>query len=165
MNKTSRKNRFRMIIKPLFIVYLCVLVFVVIMKFPTRLALDAFLKWVHKEPITRLEPQLVPFRTIKFYYMNVKSLHDWFFQNLLCNIIIFIPYGLLLPFLLEDKKNIFRKTILSGIIVILCIEIFQYASALGHLDIDDLIMNTISILIGYGLYILTKRLWKKIEEK
>lgn len=167
MKNRTRKiiNCLEKLIKPLFIVYVCVLIFVVILKFPTWLAWDVFQKRIHGNTVTRLEPQLIPFKTITLYWNSMQTLTDWFGKNLICNIIIFIPYGFLIPFLMKESKGIFLKTVISGIIVITFIEIFQYVSALGHCDVDDLIMNTLSILIGYGFYLLTKMFLRKIQEK
>ena len=56
-------------------------------------------------------------------------------ENILGNIAIFIPFGLLLPIVQKDKS---KKIILYGLITSALIEIIQYVFALGSSDIDDL---------------------------
>lgn len=166
MRNNKRKNNIpRKVIIGIFAVYICVLLLVVIFKFPTRMILDSYLNWKNGATIERMRPQLIPFANITLYVRSVQAVTDWFFKNLLCNIVIFIPYGLLLPFILEKRKNIFLKTMISGILFIIFIEIFQYISAMGLCDIDDLIMNTISILIGYGLYLVIRKVINKYQKK
>lgn len=154
----KNKDAFRKIVKSIFIIYLFLLLFVLVFKFPTRLALDAFIRWSEGGGIVRAEAQLVPFKTITFYVSHAKVITDWFFQNLLCNIIIFVPYGFLVPILLEEKSRKFLQTLLSGMVVIVGIEVTQYLFGIGLCDIDDLILNTISILIGYGCYKIGRKM-------
>lgn len=70
-------------------------------------------------------------------------------ENILGNIAIFIPFGLLLPIVQKDKS---KKIILYGLITSALIEIIQYVFALGSSDIDDLTLNTLGTIIGYLLY-------------
>ena len=70
-------------------------------------------------------------------------------ENILGNIAIFIPFGLLLPIVQKDKS---KKIILYGLITSALIEIIQYVFALGSSDIDDLMLNTLGTVIGYLLY-------------
>lgn len=71
------------------------------------------------------------------------------FENVLGNIFLFIPLGILLPILM--KKN-GKSILLYGICVSLSIEIIQFIFGLGSTDIDDLIFNAIGVLIGYLLF-------------
>lgn len=70
-------------------------------------------------------------------------------ENILGNIAIFIPFGLLLPIVQKDKS---KRIIFYGLITSVLIEIIQYAFALGSSDIDDLMFNTLGVIIGYVFY-------------
>lgn len=74
------------------------------------------------------------------------------FKNLVGNILIFIPFGLLYP--LSRKK---RVKIVEAFLIILgstgAIEIIQYFFLTSRrADIDDIILNLVGGLIGYGIY-------------
>lgn len=70
-------------------------------------------------------------------------------ENSLLNIILFIPLGLILPFIF--KGYTLKKTISFGLLFSLSIEflqIFTYRLT----DINDLITNTLGALIGYLIF-------------
>ena len=152
----------RKISKPLFIIYLVLLILVIVLKYPTTLVVSTVQAWRRGEAVCRMAPQLVPFRTTIFYVKHVQAVNDWFFKNLACNLIMFMPYGFLLP--MFAKKNKRLRVILSGCIVSVMIEIFQYITALGQCDIDDVILNTAGVAIGYFIYYLIyKKEWHQAE--
>ncbi|KMJ59314.1 hypothetical protein AB685_09380 [Bacillus sp. LL01] len=90
---------------------------------------------------------LMPFDTIIFYLSG--KVH-WViaFYNLAANIGLFIPFGILLR---QRTVNKLILTILPFLLVS-AIEITQYLTRRGSLDIDDLILNVFGFYIGYGLY-------------
>ncbi|ASA19491.1 VanZ family protein [Paenibacillus donghaensis] len=66
------------------------------------------------------------------------------------NFLLFIPFGVLLP-LLWSRFASFSRTLLVGFLFSLaieCIQLFSYRAA----DIDDLMMNTLGAIAGYGLF-------------
>ncbi|WP_164668203.1 VanZ family protein [Virgibacillus doumboii] len=106
---------------------------------------------------------LVPFDTIEDYlflfshgYMSTAII------NLIGNIIVFIPLGILLVLL--NKKITPIKMITIGFGSTLTIETTQLVFSMSGLlsrsfDIDDLILNTLGVIIGYtgtkiALYII-----------
>ena len=52
----------------------------------------------------------------------------------------------------------FKKTALTGFLISLAIEIIQLPFAVRASDIDDLILNTLGVMAGYGIYALVKKL-------
>ncbi|GEM_PF-1201598 len=89
---------------------------------------------------------LIPFSTISYYLSgNVSFLIA--FYNLAANIGLFIPFGFAL--MLTVKSRIFR--FLIPFLSISTIELLQYITKRGSLDIDDLIFNLIGVYIGYML--------------
>ena len=76
--------------------------------------------------------------------------------NLAGNVLIFVPLGALLP--LNFKKLVsFGKYIVTAVLIPLVIEGIQLIFMVGCFDVDDIILNTIGLLIGYGFYLFLKR--------
>lgn len=91
---------------------------------------------------------IIPFKSLLDMINNNISVTR-ILENILGNIAIFIPFGLLLPIVQKDMS---KKIILYGLITSALIEIIQYVFALGSSDIDDLTLNTLGTIIGYLLY-------------
>ncbi|MBR2191231.1 MAG: VanZ family protein, partial [Eubacterium sp.] len=75
---------------------------------------------------------------------------DWFFKNLACNILMFMPFGFLPPLFM--KRNKVWQILIYGIIASFLIEVLQVLLAVGTGDIDDIILNAFGTLIGFGIY-------------
>ena len=71
--------------------------------------------------------------------------------NVIGNVAMFIPSGIVLP-IIYKRLNTFAKVILAGGGISLCIEIIQLPFSVRATDIDDLILNTVGVIIGYGIY-------------
>ena len=138
-----------------------ILILVIVLKFPTSLVINTFNSWQHGDKIFRLQPQLIPFKTIIDYLDQVQAVHDWFFKNLAANVIMFIPFGLLYPLCIKNNRHLGVKIIMSGIMLSVFIELFQYIAAIGQCDIDDVILNTAGVVLGLLLYNTIRRLCHK----
>ncbi|MCM3618058.1 VanZ family protein [Sutcliffiella horikoshii] len=90
---------------------------------------------------------LIPFDTIHFYFTG--NVH-WViaFYNLAANIGLFVPFGILLRTITSNKLFLLALPFL----LVSAIEISQYLTRRGSLDIDDLILNVLGFYIGYALY-------------
>lgn len=76
--------------------------------------------------------------------------------NLLGNVLAFVPFGLFLPGLINNRFGFMGMTLLSFDLS-LFIELLQLASKVGSFDVDDLILNTIGGLLGYCIF---RAAWK-----
>jgi len=100
---------------------------------------------------------LIPFSTISRYFKYTKGLFSaTFCINILGNIAFFIPLGFLLPVCFK-KIDKYYLTIPISIGIVLLLETTQYFLAVGVFDIDDIILNTIGITIGYLIYIFSTK--------
>ncbi len=81
--------------------------------------------------------------------------------NLIGNTTMFIPIGIVWPIIYKEL-NTHKKVIAAGIGLSLFIEILQLPFYDRVTDIDDLILNSLGFLIGYGLYVLVRKLKNKI---
>lgn len=96
-------------------------------------------------------PNFIPFNTI------IPYITDWYhysFINIVANIFIFSPIGFFVPLLWKNWQS-FWKILLLGIATTFFIEFFQLFVGRST-DIDDIILNTIGVIIGYGVFILYK---------
>ena len=75
--------------------------------------------------------------------------------NLAGNVLAFVSFGLFLPLLVKRVRS-FGKTVLLGFEFSLFVEILQLYSKVGSFDVDDILLNTTGVLIGYLLFCLTK---------
>lgn len=66
------------------------------------------------------------------------------------NILLFIPFGFLLPLLWHKFRNVLF-CLSAGLIFSLAIEAVQYATQRGFTQIDDVITNVFGTMIGYGM--------------
>ncbi len=76
--------------------------------------------------------------------------------NVVGNTAMFIPTGILLP-IVYKKLNGFWKVLAVGALISLCIELLQLPFASRASDIDDILMNTLGVAIGYGIYAIAAR--------
>lgn len=93
---------------------------------------------------------LIPFVNL-FDYELLKEL----LLNLIGNTSMFIPIGVVWPIVFK-KLDTHTKVIAAGVGFSLCIEILQLPFFDRVTDVDDLILNSIGFLIGYGAYLLVK---------
>lgn len=97
---------------------------------------------------------LIPFAGIKKILMGGDMLFALI--NIAGNILMFGPLGFFIP-LLYPKLGRFKATVLYGFLVSLLIECTQLFLC-RETDIDDLILNTIGVILGYAVYIAFKKL-------
>ncbi|EJS60502.1 VanZ family protein [Bacillus cereus] len=106
---------------------------------------------------------LVPFRSTIRYLTEFDSYNlDIVLMNTLGNVIIFIPFGFLLPLLFKQINNV-KMASKIFIKFILLIESLQLLTFSGIFDIDDIILNMLGALIGYGSFVGMKHIWERIK--
>ena len=108
---------------------------------------------------------LVPFRTIGEY---VKILLDppmayllrHAIINLAGNVAMFVPLGVLLPWVFPWLRR-FSRCLLVSLGLLVLVEVTQLFTLLGSGDVDDLILNLLGVLLGYALFRLAARLRRR----
>lgn len=89
----------------------------------------------------------IPFKEIFRYEVGSK----WFIQNILGNIIMFIPFGLFVAYLMKTRKAL--PTIFITIVISATIEYTQLQ--IGRtFDIDDILLNLVGGIAGYMIYLI-----------
>lgn len=85
-----------------------------------------------------------------------------FWTNLAGNILAFMPMGYFLPVLFRGLGTMI-KVVLTGIQLSLYAEILQYLFKVGSFDVDDIILNTLGVLLGTIIYRFGNYLYKKTQ--
>jgi glycopeptide antibiotics resistance protein len=80
------------------------------------------------------------------------------FRQFMGNIIMFIPVGVLMPFIFKKARS-FICVLVFSFLFTLCIESLQFilhvfGMSLREFDVDDLILNTYGAMIGYIFYLV-----------
>ena len=101
-----------------------------------------------REPGTRISVDLIPGST----WTQDSQGRAYVIENVL----LFIPYGVLLP--LSFQKIRLRWIVLMGFFTSVLIELVQYMTGRGYLQVDDVIMNTVGMILGAGLVSVLRRL-------
>ena len=101
---------------------------------------------------------LIPFKTLYQYLFQTNAHVDsWSVISLLNitgNIILFSPIGFVVPLLWAHWRSL-KKMLLLGLAVTCFIEVTQLFIGRST-DIDDVILNTIGVLLGYRIFRLFK---------
>ncbi|QGQ98054.1 VanZ family protein [Paenibacillus psychroresistens] len=133
--------------KIIFVVYICLLLFFVVVKFNE--SIDRIISIKESRSAGYWNYNLIPFQSMTRYLQNMTD--SYAYTNILGNIIPFSPLGFLIPIIFRKCRK-FVKSILICFISIIGIETFQFFTMLGYFDIDDILLNTIGCLIGYSVY-------------
>ncbi|MBO4678927.1 MAG: VanZ family protein, partial [Lachnospiraceae bacterium] len=81
-------------------------------------------------------------------------------RNNVLNILMFVPFGFLLPLGIKWFGKCFR-TYTAGFLFSLFIELSQLIFKLGIFEWDDLFNNTLGAMVGFGLYAVFIKLFSK----
>lgn len=111
----------------------------------------------HIQPLIFDAKAAFPFRINMIPFVNLfqyDSVRDMIW-NVVGNTAMFIPTGIILP-IVYKRLDHFGKVISAGAFISLCVELMQLPFANRATDIDDLILNTLGVVIGYGIYKLIR---------
>ena len=100
----------------------------------------------HPLPGQVVDDNLVPFHTLEIYWRNLGS--DFWMRNLVGNLLLLFPLGLLGPIVLSALDRWWRIALLA-LIYSVAIELAQRAVPDRSADIDDVIVNVGGALLGY----------------
>lgn len=146
-------------VRLIFIIYLLVVVRVIIFKYPFSQLMGIAGTWEKRVILEGLSTaNFIPFKTIRMYIDYSYKLNS--FENLVGNIVVFIPFGLLFPYVHRSGRK-FLVMFFNVLLLVLGIEIFQLFSAFGVFDVDDILLNCAGAVIGYLGYLF----WESIKGK
>ena len=140
----------------LMLVYICIIVV-------TRFTFFPFSKVNGQvQPLIFDAAQMFPFRINlrPFVYLFDYPTMREALLNLIGNTAMFIPLGIVWPSVFRQLDT-HKKVLAAGFGYSLCIEIIQLPFFSRVSDIDDLILNTLGFAMGYGIFLLVKKLRKQ----
>lgn len=139
-------------VKLIFFIYLLVVIRVIIFKYPLEQMREIASTWEKDVILEGLDTaNFTLFKTIQMYIDYSYMLNS--FENLVGNIVVFVPFGFLLPCVLKRGRN-FLVMLLNAFLFVLGIEVFQLFSAFGAFDVDDILLNCLGAVLGYLLYLI-----------
>ena len=140
----------------LILVYICIIVVARFVFFPFS-KVDGQI-----QPLIFDSAKAFPFRInlVPFVHMTDYAIKREAVINFVGNTAMFIPLGIVLPSVFKGLDT-HLKAVLAGVGCSLCIEILQLPFYDRVTDIDDLILNSMGFLMGYGIYLLVKKCRKK----
>lgn len=145
------KKTFNILMKISLVLYVLVLVFAIMLKAPMQKDLIANYQFLSSMNVN--ERLIRGLKIFEFYQIEAEigELTKAIILDIL-NMIIFIPFGILLAHCF--KKNKILKTLLVSFVFIVLIELFQLYSIIGAFMLNDLLINILGGLIGCFIYIL-----------
>ena len=121
------------------------------------LCVYAWLAFLCRSPFSEPQLLLTPFWSYTEAFSAENGLHIerlGLAREILLNILVYVPLGLLLPSILPERCRRGAVTLLCGIGLSLLTEALQYITRRGYCETDDLIHNTAGTLLGLGLWML-----------
>ena len=109
------------------------------------------------QPLVLFTAALRPFRInlIPFVRLRDYAFRRDLLLNIVGNVVMFIPSGIILPTLYKRLDG-FWRSLAAGAGISLCIELLQLPFSVRASDIDDLLMNTLGAALGYALFAAAK---------
>ena len=143
--KCQKHKNFRIYCASAFVIYLLIVLYITIFS---------------REPEERrIDMEL--FRSYKLLFIDK---NDFYYTQIVCNIIMTVPFGILFPVLNEKFRSVFLVFV-SGFVFSLLIELAQYFSGRGLFEFDDLFNNTVGALLGYLILNILIRTFSFRREK
>ncbi len=136
------KKQIRILGKILFILYIGFLLWFLI-----------FSDWYGRSGVLKeYHYNLTPFTEMKRFWRYREQLGIWSAINLFGNVLIFVPFGFFEA--MASRSRSFWTIMLDGFLVSLLVEVFQFVAKVGRFDVDDLILNTSGVVIGYIIFLI-----------
>lgn len=150
-------------VRLIFFIYLLIVMKVIIFKYPLEQLGEIAATWEKGVILEGLDTaNFTLFKTIRMYIDYSYMLNS--FENLVGNVVVFIPFGFLLPYVWQWGRN-FLVMLLNAFLFVLGIEVFQLFSAFGAFDVDDILLNCFGAVLGYIAYLVCESAKKRHENK
>ncbi|MCA0989352.1 VanZ family protein [Guptibacillus algicola] len=85
-------------------------------------------------------------------------------KNIIGNILLFMPLGFLVPLVHRRCRSLFVIAMI-GFTISTMIELLQYFAAQRIFDIDDILLNGLGAVVGYGVYGVCLWVYRKVKRK
>lgn len=150
----ENSKRTKDILKIVFFLYMIVLIKVIVFKYPVRQLAAITRTWEKGVILEGLDTaNFTLFKTIKMYIRYWGRLNS--FENLFGNVLCFVPFGFLLPFLHRESRH-WWVLLINSFLLVCAIEIFQLITAFGVFDVDDILLNCVGSMLGFWAFALCR---------
>ena len=78
-----------------------------------------------------------------------------YYLNIYGNTVLFLPMGMMIPYLFVKKFSFF-KSLVAVLLIVTFVEALQLLCGIGRADIDDIILNFLGAVVGRVLVIEKK---------
>lgn len=145
--------------KLLFFIYTIIILKLIVFKYPWERLVDITRTWEKGVILEGLATANFTWgKSIRMYIRYFNKFPFWNgFANLIGNVLVFMPFGYLLPKAYPTCGRWWRVVYVS-VGFVMCVELFQLFSAFGAFDVDDIILNVTGTMVGYGIYGMRKRI-------
>lgn len=108
---------------------------------------------------------LEPFHTIRNYLRYYRNTGSYIsILNLLGNVVIMVPLGMLVPLLFRPMRRFWLSLPLFALVSV-GVEYIQWLTATGAADVDDSILNFVGAAAGYVLVRCVQMLYEAVKRK
>ena len=147
-DESKRYKIVKVLLYTIFVLYILVLFSILFMGFRRPIAFEV----VNRDMASyfKFSSNFIPFKTITLYlgYLADGTINrNIAIENLIGNLLIFAPMGILLPCLFKSLRK-FSKFAIVMLIMLISVEVGQLLTFTGSIDIDDVILN----LLGAALF-------------
>ena len=97
-------------------------------------------------------------------YKAIASGNSILIAQIFWNVVLFIPIGVLLMLILTCKHKC-KISVIVGLFLSVSIELVQLISHRGFFEFDDIIHNTLGVVIGVALYKIVSLIVKRLIRK
>ncbi len=140
----SGSRQIKQLLRAIFVVYLFALLYFTIFA-------ESLGRTPDMTDASTMRYNLAPFTEIRRFWKYREQLGmGAFLLNIVGNIVAFVPCGYLLPRIVKHESRLIG-TVLIGFLISFIIESAQYVFRVGSFDVDDLLLNTLGVLLGYLL--------------
>lgn len=155
--------RGRIISRIVLIIYLCVLIRLIIFKYPIPVLRGIMDEWELSNAKAGVSTaNLTLFKSIRMYIRYYGRING--FDNLFGNVLAFMPLGIMIPVSFPEV-NRWWMILLHSFWLSLCIELFQLVSHFGAFDVDDILLNTLGSLLGFVGFLLIRFVYRKVHRE
>lgn len=114
---------------------------------------------------TEYNYNLVPFKEImRFYTYREEIGFIGFVTNLFGNVLAFVPFGFLIAGISRNNRHLINVFVMT-LMLSFTIEVIQLVFRVGSFDVDDLILNTLGGVLGYGIFKSVHWIRRKVSGK
>lgn len=157
----KENNRGKMIFRIVLTIYLCVLIRLIVFKYPVPVLRGIMDEWELSNAKAGVSTaNLILFKTIRMYIRYYDRLNG--FDNLFGNVLAFMPLGFLIPVSFPGIDR-WWMIVLHSFWLSLCIELFQLVSHFGAFDVDDILLNTLGGLLGFFAFLMIRFVYRKVH--